>query len=255
MIPLHRDDPTGRFSGRATAYARYRPDYPAAAIAAILDSVSVPEGRSPLVADLGAGTGISSKLLADGGARVRAVEPNAAMRDCIAPYPSIEPVDASAEALPFEDGSIDVAAAFQAFHWFDPDPALREAHRVLRRGGVLALIWNERDDERDAFTAAYRALVRAASGDHPAESRMEHVAPLYASSLFGNVRRLTFPHQQRLDWDGLIGRMQSTSYLPQEGREWESLIDRMRELHARFADGQGVVTLVYETKVYLADRL
>lgn len=252
--PLHREDPTGRFSDRASAYARYRPDYPAAALEAVLDAAGVPPSEI-VVADLGAGTGISSRLIAERGALVHAVEPNAAMRERIAAHPRIRPVAAPAEALPFESGSIDLVTAFQAFHWFDPEPALAEARRVLRTGGALALVWNERDDERDAFTAEYRILVREASNDHSAESRMEHVGPLYASPHFTNVRKLAFPHEQRLDWDGVIGRLRSTSYLPQEGAAWERLLARMRELHARYADARGIVALVYETKVYVAERL
>ncbi len=241
-------NPVERFSTRADAYARWRPDYPAGAIDAAVEGLL----GGCRIADVGAGTGISSRMIADRGAHVYAVEPNAAMRALIPPHPNIEPVDAPAETLPFDDASLDLVTVFQAFHWFDPDRFLAESHRVLRPGGRLALVWNERDDERDAFTAAYRTIVRKASGDHPAEARMDHVGPLYASSLFTDVNKLTFPHAQRLDWEGLLGRMQSTSYLPREGDAWTALVETMRELYARHAGMGGTVTLVYETRVYLA---
>src|SRR2546425_13350376 len=84
-IPLHEMDPTGRFSDRAADYVLYHPAYPAAAIDAILSEWRDP---SPLVAaDVGAGTGISARQLADRGPRVMAVEPNAAMRAAAEPHP------------------------------------------------------------------------------------------------------------------------------------------------------------------------
>lgn len=248
--PLHRDDPTGRFSERATAYARFRPDYPAAAIDTILAGFVT----SPVIADLGAGTGISARQLAERGALVYAVEPNDEMRSRIDPHPRIERVAAAAESLPFEDGRIDLVTAFQAFHWFDPERALPEARRVLRPGGRIALVWNERDDERDAFTARWRERVRRACADHPAESRMDHSGPLYACGLFENVRRLSFPHEQPLDWEGVIGRLASTSYIPASGPAWEELIGGMRALYDEFRDERGIVRLQYETRVYLGEK-
>ncbi|HVR42341.1 MAG TPA: class I SAM-dependent methyltransferase [Thermoanaerobaculia bacterium] len=250
--PLHTLDPLERFSRRAAAYARHRPDYPPSAIEAVLKGVG--NGGEIVVADVGAGTGISSRMLAERGARVRAVEPNAAMCSLIPPDPRIEPVAGGAESLPFDEGSIDLVTAFQSFHWFDPERFLAEAHRVLRPRGRIALVWNERDDERDPFTADYRRIVREASGNHPAESRMEQTAPLYASSLFTNARRSVFPHRQILDRDALLGRLLSISYLPHEGEAWERLAAAMLELHARRADSDGRVALVYETRVYLAER-
>ncbi len=248
--PLFRDDPTGRFSSRAEAYARYRPDYADAAFDAILEGFA----PSPVVADLGAGTGISSRQLADRGAAVWAVEPNDAMRARIDLRPGIEPVAAAAESLPFDDGSIDIVAAFQSFHWFDPEPALREARRVLRAGGRIALVWNERDDERDAYTAAWRVLVRKASNDHPAEARIETARAFVDTALFANVRALSFPHVQRMSWDGVVGRLRSMSYVSPEGAAWDALIAAMRALHERWADARGIVSLALETKVYLGER-
>jgi 2-polyprenyl-3-methyl-5-hydroxy-6-metoxy-1,4-benzoquinol methylase len=83
---LHTLNPLARFSDRAADYVKYRPSYPAAAIDIILAGL----GAAPVVADIGAGTGISARLLADRGARVIAIEPNAAMRTAAVSHPAIE---------------------------------------------------------------------------------------------------------------------------------------------------------------------
>ncbi|HUP64294.1 MAG TPA: class I SAM-dependent methyltransferase [Thermoanaerobaculia bacterium] len=241
---LFEMDPAGRFSSRADDYARFRPDYPEAAIEAILNLADSP---APTVADVGAGTGISSRMLAARGARVLAVEPNREMRARLGP--EVEAVDAEAESLPFADGSIDLVTAFQAFHWFHPERSLGEFHRVLRPGGFLALVWNERDDS-DSFTASFGEAVRLASNDHPAENRLSSVAPFLASDLFVETREIVFPHLQALEMEGLIGRMRSTSYLPQEGEAWDRLVESVRAAWERHRDAEGKVALVYRTIVF-----
>lgn len=247
--PLHAQNPTGRFDGRAEAYARWRPDYPDPAFAAILGS----EPRGVPLVDLGAGTGISSRQLASRGARVIAIEPNPEMCALISPTRMLSPAIGAAESIPLRSGSVRVATAFQAFHWFDAERALAEIHRVLVPRGRLALVWNERDD-RDPFTAVYREIVRAASGNHPAESRMEQVEPLERSPLFLSPVLKVFPHEQHLDREGLMGRMRSTSYLPTEGAAWESLASAMEALWGEWADANGFVRLVYQTRVWIAER-
>lgn len=247
QVSLHQQNPKGRFSGRAADYARWRPDYPAAAIDAILDSA--PDGVT--VADLGAGTGISSRQLASRGARVIAIEPNPEMCALVLRGKALTPVIGAAESIPLLRGSVRIATAFQAFHWFEAERALAEIHRVLVPGGRLALVWNERDD-RDFFTAAYREIVRAASGNHPAEARMEQVEALKRSPLFVAPVLKVFPHEQRLDREGLVGRMRSTSYLPSEGPAWDSLASQMEALRNEWADANGFVRLAYETRVWIA---
>jgi SAM-dependent methyltransferase len=247
--PLHAQNPTGRFAGRAEAYARWRPDYPAAALESILGS----EPHGAALADLGAGTGISSRQLASRGAHVIAIEPNPEMCALILPMPGLVPVIGTAESIPLRSSCVRIATAFQAFHWFDAERALAEIHRVLVPGGRLALVWNERDD-RDDFTAAYREIVRAASGNHPAEARMEGVEALSHSEHFFAPELLVFPHEQRLDREGLMGRMRSTSYLPSEGSAWDSLASQMEALRTRWVDANGFVRLAYETRVWIAKR-
>src|SRR5262245_7940094 len=81
-------DPIGRFTDRVADYVKHRPSYPAAAIDAMLRGLGDPTRLT--AADLGAGTGIASRLLANRGLRVIAIEPNPAMRAAASPHPRVE---------------------------------------------------------------------------------------------------------------------------------------------------------------------
>lgn len=250
--PLYAMAPLSRFSDRATDYAKYRPSYPATAIAVILDGLGNP---SELVAaDVGAGTGISARLLAEQGVRVLAIEPNAAMRQAAAPHPLVGFSEATAEQTGLPDASVDLVISCQAFHWFDPRVSLPEFHRILKPSGRLALVWNERD-QSDKFTADYSRLICRVSDDHMAEKRLNSVKPFLASPDFIHARRYTFASRQELDLPGLIGRTQSTSYLPLEGSAYQQLVDGLQELYDRWAGDRGLVDLIYCTSVYLAEPM
>jgi SAM-dependent methyltransferase len=243
-------DPTVRFRDRAEDYKRFRPDYPAAAVDATLAGLGPPETLR--VADLGAGTGISARLLAERGPRVVAVEPNAAMRAQAAPHPRVDFRDAGAEATGLPPGALDLVCAFQAFHWFRQSEALPEISRILTPGGRLAVVWNTRDKE-DAFTREYSRVVQGRAPDHPVERRAESLESLRCSPLFLDLRRQVFPHLQELDCEGLLGRARSASYMPKEGPRYEALAAELRALFTRFAGPDGRTRLVYATEVHMAE--
>jgi SAM-dependent methyltransferase len=247
---LHTLRPTERFSDRAADYARHRPTYPAAAIDAILEGLGEPSRL--VAADLGAGTGISARLLADRGVFVHAVEPNAAMRAAAEPHPRIRWVDAKAEATTLPKGSVHAVVCAQSFHWFVPGAALAEIHRILERKGRVSLLWNL-PDESDPFTAAVYKAIRAASSADPAS--VAHVRPeaLHASPLFRNVRLVESGHVQRLDRDGLFGRISSASYVPKTGPLRVVLDAEIRRLFDLNVDPTGRVSLHYATLNHLAD--
>ncbi len=247
--PLHAMNPLNRFSDRAEDYAKYRPSYPEEAIATILEGLGNP---SQLVAaDIGAGTGISSRLLAQQGVRVMAIEPNAAMREAASPHPLVELCDGTAEATNLPDASVNLVTCFQSFHWFNPEPTLLEFHRILKPTGRLALVWNDRDRD-DEVTQNYTHLVQIASNNHAAESRMTSVDPLLASPLFPDVSYHTFTYRQELNLEGLIGRAMSVSYIPREGQAWEQLRTGLEELYNRSCNENGYIYLAYRTSIYLA---
>ena len=241
------DDTVARFSDRAEDYVKYRPTYPGAAIDAILEGLGPPSGVR--AADVGAGTGISARLLADRGVHVVAVEPGDAMRAAAAAHARVTWVTATAEATGLTAGGVALVQCAQSFHWFRPEPTLAEFARILAPGGRLVLMWNRRSPT-DALTAGYRQAILDVGGEIAAERMAFDPAVIAGSGRFTLPERLTFPHSQRLDFDGLVGRARSASYVPKSGPAGDELIARLRQLHAEHADADGIVTLVYETEVY-----
>ncbi len=242
-------DPTERFSERAAHYVLGRPSYPPEAIDALFEGFGDP--LQLRVADLGAGTGISSRLLAERAGLTVAIEPNAAMRASAPPFPRLEWRDARAEATGLPDGSLDLVTAFQAFHWFDAARALAEIERILRPGGRAALLYNERD-ERDPFTAAYGEIVRTYATDESEARRTDARLAFLTYEGWKRVRFAPFANTQRLDRAALFARVGSTSYLPHEGEAAQRLHDDLESLFERFAR-DGAVMMTMQCSVTLAE--
>jgi SAM-dependent methyltransferase len=238
---VHPAAATG-FARAAAAYERGRAGYPDAAVDRLVAALP---GRR--VIDLAAGTGKLTRSLAARGCDVVAVEPVAEMRAAIAP--PARAVDGTAEATGLPEASADGVTVAQAFHWFDGPRALAEIHRVLRPGGVLALMWNGRRME-DEIHQRIEALLTPYRGTVPAH-RAERWRDAFADTpLFGPLRQEMFASEQVLDADGLADRIGSISFVAALGDG-----ERAALLHAaRALAGDGVVTLRYATELELATR-
>ncbi len=245
---LHEMNPTGRFSDRARDYVAFRPTYPPAIIDAVLDALGDPANLT--AADVGAGTGISARLLAERGVRVVAVEPNEPMALAAEPHPLVRWVRATAESTGLPATSVDLVLCAQAFHWFRPIEALVEFRRILRPGGRLALLWNMRDDSHPG-TRAYSGVIRDVAGREPAEMRELDVTLLPRGG-FEPPTIARVPHAQRLDHRGLVGRALSASYVPKEGPGRDRAEALLRDAFARHAQPDGLFELRYWSTAYLS---
>ena len=237
------------FGSGAAAYERGRPSYPEGVVRLFAEHLGVGPGATVL--DLAAGTGKLTRLLVVTGATVVAVEPVEAMRaQLTTALPGVVAHDGTAEALPLPDASVDVITVAQAFHWFDPEPALAEMARVLRPGGGLGLVWNERD-ETVPWVAELSHLIDWGAR-RPYRKRADWGAVVGASGLYAPVEHRRLSYLQELDADTLVERVLSTSYIaarpPDDNVE---LAQAVRDLVADFPER---FELPYVTDVFWCHR-
>jgi SAM-dependent methyltransferase len=232
------------FGPAADLYDQIRPTYPARALEWAL-------GTAPKrVLDLGAGTGILSRVLLALGHEVVAVEPDEGMRAKLRrTTPGVTALDGRAEVIPLSDEDVDAVVAGQAYHWFDPEPAHREIARVIKSGGVFAPIWNVRDHDVPwirQLTAIVEDLHDHDGGVHNGEVD-QNFGPE-----FGPVQREMFRHEVSMTADRLVQLVSSRSYYLTAPPEKQAAIKTaVRQLAATLPE---TFALPYVTVAYRATR-
>ena len=243
---------TRRFSDRVENYVRYRPGYPAEVLRVLQNECGLAPGHA--VADIASGTGIWTRTLLENGNSVFGVEPNAEMRQAgerlLAEFPNFRSIAGTAEATTLPDANMDVVTAAQAAHWFDRTRSRKEFVRILKPGGWLVLLWNERLIEETAFLRAYEQLLLTYGSDYQDirhERTTDAVHEFFDPAPY--VER-TFRMTQEFDYEGLQGRLLSSSYAPVAGHpKHEPMITELRRIFETHATG-GVVGFEYTTRVY-----
>ncbi len=250
---VHRAAALG-FERAADAYERGRPDFPAPAVALLVEGLGLEAGRTLL--ELGAGTGKLTRLLAPTGVRIVAVEPVAGMREALRrAVPSVEALDAVAEELLVPAGSIDAAVAAQAFHWFDGPRAVAELARVLPPGGPVALVWNVRDEE-EPWVRGLTELIEPYRGDTPSHRSMRWREAFDASSAFAPLERTSFPYAHRTTTEGVVDRIVSISFVAAlSDAERERVAEGVRALLPGAGAGEREVVFPYRTDVWSTRRI
>ena len=242
---------TSRFDHRASFYSKYRPGYPRELLRILGREIGF-DSRD-VVADVGSGTGLLTRLFLENGNRVFGVEPNDEMRSyaegALAGFRSFVSVRGRAERTTLPRKSVDLVTAGQALHWFDPAEAAKEFARISKPKGALCVVFNTRKDDR--FGRAYRAVVDRHERDFAKvpDVDSEHLARYFKS---GEYSEFVVPNEQSLDFQGLLGRLLSASYMPSptDKKGFARLESDVRRLFGRFST-DGTVKLRYRTEVYL----
>lgn len=212
--------------------------------------------KTSLVADIGSGTGISARMFLENNNAVFGVEPNRAMRaaaeDFLREFANFTSVDGTSDATNLENESVDFVVAAQAFHWFDRKKARAEFKRILKDGGFVALIWNERQLDTTDFLRAYEKFLIRFGTDYE-KARHDNIGENILKDFFHtDYKNATFENIQTLDFAGLKGRMLSASYMPTEADfNYENMIGELDRLFAEYAK-DGKIDIIYETNIYYA---
>ena len=235
----HARDAALSFGGVVDAYDRGRPTYPREAAVWLT-------GDAPVsVLELGAGTGKLTEQLVALGHDVHATDPDAAMLGRLAArLPDVRTSQAPAEEIPSGDRSYDVVVCAQAFHWFDLDRALPEIARVLKPGGRLSMVWNERD-ERVPWVRKLGAIIGRQ------DQLREPAAALEGSSLFDEAEEAEFRFRQQVDQhtikDLVLSRSNISTLSPEER---DSRLDAVAALYADYGRGMDGMQLPYAARCF-----
>ncbi len=245
-------DATRRFSPRVENYARYRPGYPPEVVDLLQTECGLKS--ESVIAEIAFGTGLFTQLLLENGNRVIGVEPNPDMRASgelfLRQYPRFTSVNGTAEKTTVLDHSVDIVTAAQAAHWFDPTEARAEFVRILKPGGWIVLLWNDRRMDSTEFQRQYERILRTYGTDYE-EVRQQGMAQAITGFFQGlSFKTREFVYAQKFDYAGLEGRLLSSSYSPQPGdAKYEPMLDDLRRI---FDEHQvsGHISFDYDTRVH-----
>lgn len=241
---------TTRFSDRVDDYVKYRPEYPQQLIILLQKNVFL--NNDSIIADIGAGTGISTKLFLENGWKVYAVEPNTPMREAaelsFTGYKNYKSIDGSAEHTTLPEHSIDVVFSAQAFHWFELSKTKIELNRILKTSGHIVLVWNLRSEKND-FQRDYEKLLKRLP--EYSDATQKNITDVIIEDFFSPriMHKEYLKNAQQLSLEGLKGRTRSSSYVPKSGDDYENLISELEILFSKY-EKNGVVEFEYETIVY-----
>lgn len=245
---------TQRFSNRVANYIKYRPGYPGEVLEFLKQRAGLSTGS--VVADIGSGTGIFTKLLLDKGYTVYAVEPNDDMRkssvEQLRNYQNFHVINGTAEQTTLQAHSVDLVVCAQAFHWFDQQLTQAEFKRILKPNGQVALIWNNRQVEYDAFAIAYELLLQQEASDYN-EVNHRNITDLDFTNFFknGKYQLEKYCNVQVFDEDGLVGRAFSSSYVPPKDTEaGQAFLADLKTLFDQYQT-DGSINFMYQTEIYL----
>ena len=246
-------DSTTRFSSRVDDYIKYRPHYPGEIVGVLKRECGLTSESA--VADIGSGTGMLTELFLENGNPVVGVEPNKEMREAgerlLGRHARFQSVAGTAEATTLPARSVDFVTAGQAFHWFDRSKTRAEFVRILKPGGWVVLIWNDRNTARRPFFREYEELLVKFGTDYEAVKH-SHIEAQAIGSFFTPMgfQRASCPNGQVFDFEGLKGRLMSSSYAPEPGHPNHApMLEHLRQLFDRH-QANGKVEFEYETSVY-----
>jgi len=256
------------FEGLQELYALHRPRYPVSSFVAIREYHQASRAKYSelglILLDIGCGTGISTRMLRDvfgTDVTIVGIERSEAMiakaRHTTPISYAVEYIEGVAEDIPFEADSIALILAAQSVQWFDRHAFNMKSVKLLREGGTLGVVQNNRSWTSSEFLCEYELLLENLS---PGYSR--HYREIDIVREWGNVPQLGAIRYHEFEWtrkllaDQFVGSSLSSTKVG-------AAVERHGEAHVRSAiqrlvenylNAEGEIAVDYQTELFLATK-
>lgn len=246
-MSLKELNPKNRFNNRAENYGKYRPTYPREIIQYLEETIGLSKGS--IIADIGSGTGILSKVFLENKNKVYAVEPNENMRlvaeKSIGEYNDFHSINGGAEDTNLKEKSVDVITVGQAFHWFETMETRKEFERILKPNGSIVILYNI-PKKSDEFMSKFLNFTEKYGEKYIKESIKDSKVEFFKDEI---IHKNNLINRQEVDFEGLKGLICSYSYMPsEENTKFESMMVELKELFNKYSKNDKV-TLEYNTEI------
>lgn len=252
----------GDFTGLAENYSKYRPAYSESVLTALLSLLGKPVAAVDFV-DVGAGTGIWTRMVAQRGTRsATAIEPNDDMRghgEADSVGLAVQWREGKGEQTGLPDACCDLLTMASSFHWVDFEKGTQEFHRLLREGGRFCALWNPRWIEANPILVEIEAklyelapnIKRVSSGRSGITETLTE--RLHESSLFDDVVYLEGRHTMRQSPEHYLGVWKSVNDI--RAQAGEENFARFLKFVEEKMKGLDYVETTYLTRAWAARRV
>ncbi|OPZ90072.1 MAG: hypothetical protein BWY74_02465 [Firmicutes bacterium ADurb.Bin419] len=246
-------DNTLKFTGKATVYAKARPNYALEFIDYLYNDVGM--NSTSVIADIGSGTGILSNALLEKGSVVYCVEPNNDMRETaennLSDFSNFHSVKGTAENTILRAGSIDFIVVAQAFHWFDVENFRVECQRILNPNGKVILVWNSRVSTSELVKENALICKKYCPNFVGFSGGDEHIGDNIARFFNDDFEFRRFSNDLQFDKIKFVERCLSASYsLKETDSEYKSYISELAALFEKYSVDD-ILTMSNETIAYI----
>ena len=241
------------YSGKQDDYSKYRPTYPIELFDFLSKEYNI---KNKELVELGAGTGIFSKIVSSYCQKLYYVEPNADMinkgKDFCKDCSNIEFINKSAESTELPEKSVDMILAVQSFHWFDKTNVKKEVNRILKPNGDFAIIWNDWEADNNTFGKEYFSYISTWNNKLTGK-KYQHKNVDDRKNFFqnGKYKTYTFSHSKNYTLNMVIGLSKSLSYAPKEGDEYyNEFIEGIIDIFNKYKKDD-IVRFDFNTEMYI----
>ena len=268
MDTIYREEGRSLFGSDVANYAWARPSYPERVFELLQAAGGLYSGCRML--EIGAGTGLATKRLAELGANpILVVEPDARFNLTLQGIGQRTQTAVEVINQPFEDvnlapATFDLAVAATAFHWLDQRLALNKVVATLRPNGVWAMWGHIFDDPArpDPFREATDALLKPLANPPSRQGKKQGHFALDEAARMADIMatgQLVQPYFEAIRWTlkldvaqlrGLYATFSSIQKQPETQRQY--ILEELERIAQR--DFAGVVERPIITTIYLAHR-